>query len=176
MKGKNDKLGLADPVMLDKIDKLFACNVGHYIDLPQLVVVGNQSSGKSSVLEGLTNLPFPKDSGLCTRFATQITFKREKETRITVSVIPAKDVSKAHANKCRGWKKTLTELDQASFAAIMREVHMPTVYSQNSLTNLSLPGQRCYGYFGYLGPTQDFLRGCSAAGSLRSGSGALERH
>jgi len=31
--------GLADPVLLEKIDKLFACNLGDYIDLPQLVVV-----------------------------------------------------------------------------------------------------------------------------------------
>lgn len=67
---------LADLVMLEKIDRLFACNVGHYIDLPQVVVLGEQASGKSSVLEGLTNLPFPRDSGLCTRFATQIIFRR----------------------------------------------------------------------------------------------------
>lgn len=33
--------GLADPVLLEKIDKLFACNIGDYIDLPQLVVVGD---------------------------------------------------------------------------------------------------------------------------------------
>jgi GTPase SAR1 family protein len=61
---------LADPALLEKIDKLFACNVGEYINLPQLVVVGDPSSGKSSVLEGLTKLKFPRNSGLCTRFAT----------------------------------------------------------------------------------------------------------
>lgn len=62
--------GLVHSSLLEKIDGLFACNVGDYVDLPQLVVVGHQSSGKSSVLEGLTGLPFPRDSGLCTRFAT----------------------------------------------------------------------------------------------------------
>ena len=61
-----DQSMLTDPTLLDKINKLFACNVGEYISLPQLVVVGNQSSGKSSVLEGLTQLLFPRDSGLCT--------------------------------------------------------------------------------------------------------------
>jgi ABC-type molybdenum transport system ATPase subunit/photorepair protein PhrA len=81
---------LADPTLLGKIDKLFACNVGEYINLPQLVVVGDQSSGKSSVLEGLTKLKFPRNSGLCTRFATQIIFRRDpslKTRRITGSII-----------------------------------------------------------------------------------------
>jgi hypothetical protein len=60
---------------MDEGDRLSASNVGDYIDLPQIVVVGDQSSGKSSVLEGLTDLSFPQDSGLCTRFAT-LTFQR----------------------------------------------------------------------------------------------------
>lgn len=32
---------LADSALLSKINKLFACGVGEYIALPQLVVVGN---------------------------------------------------------------------------------------------------------------------------------------
>ncbi|KAJ5164199.1 uncharacterized protein N7500_006029 [Penicillium coprophilum] len=70
--------GLGDPVLLNKIDRLLACNLSEYVNLPQLVVVGDQFSGKSSVLEGLTKLPFPRDSGLCTRFATHIIFRRTR--------------------------------------------------------------------------------------------------
>ena len=115
--------GLADPVLLEKIDKLFACNVGDYIDLPQLVVVGDQSSGKSSVLEGLTGLPFPRDSGLCTRFATQITFRRTAVDVVAVSLIPAKDASTERVEAIQGWAKTdLQSLDAKAFADIMIEV------------------------------------------------------
>jgi hypothetical protein len=115
--------GLTDPILLDKIDKLFASGVGDYISLPQLVVIGDQSSGKSSVLEGLTNLPFPRDSGLCTRFATQITFRRAKNTNISVSIIPDKHASEGHAEEVRNWSKTgLTELKGECFAEIMKEV------------------------------------------------------
>jgi Dynamin family len=115
--------GLADPILLDKIDKLFACNVGEYIYLPQLVVVGDQSSGKSSVLEGLTALPFPRDSGLCTRFATQITFRRSEEKRITVSIIPARDAGADHTEVARNWvKKDLQTLDSFTFTEIISEV------------------------------------------------------
>jgi hypothetical protein len=120
-----DDQGLADPILLDKLDRLFACNIGNYIDLPQLVVVGDQSSGKSSVLEGLTRLAFPRDSGLCTRFATQIIFRRSKysERRIMASIIPGSDAEDAYASRLKDWKgKNLQSLDAESFTEMMAEV------------------------------------------------------
>ncbi|RAL12437.1 dynamin family protein [Aspergillus homomorphus CBS 101889] len=118
---------LADPALLDKIDSLFACNIGEYIDLPQLVVVGDQSSGKSSVLEGLTRLPFPRDSGLCTRFATQLIFRRNKNLtarRICSSIIPASNSNAARAGELRAWGATFEgSLSAGRFAEIMKEAH-----------------------------------------------------
>lgn len=115
--------GLVSSSLLDKIDKLFECKVGEHVDLPQLVVVGNQSSGKSSVLEALTELPFPRDSGLCTRFATQITFRRSAETKISASIIPAKNSPAEYSERLKAWQKTnLQALDAVSFGEIMKEV------------------------------------------------------
>ena len=56
----------------------------------QLVVVGDQSSGKSSLLEGLTGLSFPVASELCTRFATQIVLRRApaSEAGVRICIIP----------------------------------------------------------------------------------------
>ncbi|KAI1264409.1 dynamin GTPase [Xylariaceae sp. FL1019] len=118
---KPSKSSLMDSDLLQKIDRLFACNVGDYVDLPQLVVVGLQSSGKSSVLEGLTDLPFPRDSGLCTRFATQIYFRRSKIKSIVASIVPAKDASEEHQATAKAWRKELQELDAPAFSDIMRE-------------------------------------------------------
>ena len=101
MKETGSHFGLASADFLEKIDRLFACNIREYVDPPQLVVVGDQSSGKSFVLEALTKLPFPRESGLCTRFATQITFRRSQETHMTVSVIPAQDASEEHKTAAR---------------------------------------------------------------------------
>jgi len=42
----------------------------------QLVIVGKQSAGKSSLLKSLTDIPFPIEDGLCTRFATRIISRR----------------------------------------------------------------------------------------------------
>lgn len=118
--------GLGDPVLLDKIDRLLACNLGEYVNLPQLVVVGDQSSGKSSVLEGLTKLPFPRDSGLCTRFATQIIFRRiraDTERTISASIVPAHDKDPEHSSRLAAWRGVNMEsLDDESFAETMREV------------------------------------------------------
>ncbi|KAH0265630.1 dynamin GTPase, partial [Aureobasidium melanogenum] len=115
---------MVDPGLLDQIDKLFACGVGDHIPLPQLVVVGDQSSGKSSVLEGITKLPFPRDSGLCTRFATQITFRRAPTTSTTVTIIPHKGATQAYADKLRAWKSvTDAALEPVSFSKTMKDVH-----------------------------------------------------
>ena len=116
---------IVSPALLEKIDRLFACNVGEYVDLPQLVVVGDQSSGKSSVLEALTGLPFPRDSSLCTRFATQIVFRRSPHSGIAASIIPAKSAGSEHQDRLRAWRRPdIASLEPASFNVLMQEVRL----------------------------------------------------
>ncbi|KAL5334146.1 P-loop containing nucleoside triphosphate hydrolase protein [Aspergillus crustosus] len=83
-------------VLLEVIDKLRELGVSESVSLPQLVVVGDQSSGKSSLLEGLTGLSFPVASDLCTRFATQIVLRRapadKAAARITIIPGPSSQV------------------------------------------------------------------------------------
>ncbi|GER33067.1 interferon-induced GTP-binding protein mx [Striga asiatica] len=54
--------------LLDTIDRLRHLNVVQEgIQLPTIVVVGDQSSGKSSVLESLAGISLPRGQGICTR-------------------------------------------------------------------------------------------------------------
>nr|XP_017225117.1 PREDICTED: dynamin-related protein 4C-like [Daucus carota subsp. sativus] len=54
--------------LLDAIDKLRNLKVVQEgIQLPTIVVVGDQSSGKSSVLESLAGISLPRGQGICTR-------------------------------------------------------------------------------------------------------------
>lgn len=46
--------------VLDTVSKVRKCGLESVLSLPQIVVCGDQSSGKSSVLEGLTEIPFPR--------------------------------------------------------------------------------------------------------------------
>jgi hypothetical protein len=114
--------GFGSPLMLEKIDKLFACGVGELVNLPQIVVVGDQSCGKSSVLEGLIKKPLPRDSGLCTRFATQIVFRRAVEASIYVSIIPDTNATSEYCSRLKAWGKPVLSLGSTEFVAIMQEV------------------------------------------------------
>ncbi|KAF7138967.1 hypothetical protein RHSIM_Rhsim07G0108700 [Rhododendron simsii] len=54
--------------LLDAVDRLRHLKVAQEgIQLPTIVVVGDQSSGKSSVLESLAGISLPRGQGICTR-------------------------------------------------------------------------------------------------------------
>ncbi len=88
----------------------------------QLVVVGDQSSGKSSVLESLTGFSFPRAAGLCTRYATQITCSRDAQRRVSVSIIPRPDADDALKGRLLGFHRQLNKMDNEDLAKIFEEV------------------------------------------------------
>jgi hypothetical protein len=57
--------------LYDLLTTLKSLGIHKKIALPQMVMCGVQSSGKSAVLESVTGFPFPSAAGLCTSFATQ---------------------------------------------------------------------------------------------------------
>ncbi|OTA23603.1 hypothetical protein BTJ68_13222 [Hortaea werneckii EXF-2000] len=76
--------------VMDIVDKLRRSGLSGIVQLPQLVVSGDQSSGKSSVLEAITEIPFPRKENLCTRFATEIILRRAPQVAILTKIIPDK--------------------------------------------------------------------------------------
>ncbi|CAN8095464.1 unnamed protein product [Discula destructiva] len=114
--------GLGHRTMLDKIDKLREL-VGTIIALPQLVVVGDQSSGKSSVLESLTGFSFPRAAGLCTRYATQITCRREPHSSVTIGIIPRPNADDAVKKKLQAFQRSVDGLTGTALAEIFEEAN-----------------------------------------------------
>lgn len=56
-------------------------------NFPQIVVVGDQSSGKSSVLKAISGIEFPaKKGGRCTQFATEFIIRRKYPTKIVATI------------------------------------------------------------------------------------------
>ncbi|EFY88024.1 dynamin GTPase, putative [Metarhizium acridum CQMa 102] len=107
---------------LNQIEKIRANGVGDLVALPQLVVCGDQSAGKSSVLEGITGIPFPRQEGLCTRFPTEITLRHTESnsTTITASIRP-------HVSRTEEVQQTLASYrkdvkDMSELPAIIHDV------------------------------------------------------
>lgn len=66
--------------ILDAVDKLRRMNVTQEgIPLPTIVVVGDQSSGKSSVLESLAGISLPRGRGICTRVPLVMRLQHHEE-------------------------------------------------------------------------------------------------
>lgn len=79
--------------LLDVTDRLRNLGLGHHMPLPQLVVCGDQSSGKSSVLESISGVKFPVSDGICTRFAIHLVLRRSTSNARSVKIEPGKSSS-----------------------------------------------------------------------------------
>ncbi|KAI1628706.1 hypothetical protein EDD37DRAFT_644494 [Exophiala viscosa] len=80
--------------LLNIIDTLRSQGISRYVDLPQLIVCGDQSSGKSNVLGAISSLRWPTKDALCTRFATELVLRRGAVAQVTVTITPGPDRTK----------------------------------------------------------------------------------
>lgn len=143
-------------VLLDVVDQLRDLgNITHELSLPQIVVVGDQSSGKSSVLEAISGLSFPTNEELCTQFATEVVLRRSKTSKTTISIKSTNDDRKqATKDFSEKWKDAnlqqlenmveeaksvmgLSEQNRFSEDLLRLEVCGP---DQDHLTLVDLPG------------------------------------
>ena len=74
--------------LLDSVDCLRSQGISHYVSLPQIILCGDQSSGKSSVLEAISGVSFPVKSNLSTRFPTELVLRKTSQIGVSVSIVP----------------------------------------------------------------------------------------
>ncbi|KAF5007081.1 hypothetical protein FDECE_6585 [Fusarium decemcellulare] len=99
-------------LLLDTVDSLRSHGISHYISLPQIIVCGDQSSGKSSVLEAISGVSFPVRSNVCTRFPTELVLRKTDETAVHVSIVPHHSRSKSEKATLRGFQEKLETFDE----------------------------------------------------------------
>ncbi|KAL2194416.1 P-loop containing nucleoside triphosphate hydrolase protein [Corynascus similis CBS 632.67] len=63
----------------DALGELQARGIQHVASLPELVLVGDQSSGKSSLMSAIAGLSLPRSTGTCTRCPIHIRVSRADE-------------------------------------------------------------------------------------------------
>lgn len=96
--------------LLDEIDKLRSHGISHYVSLPQLIVCGDQSSGKSSVLEAISGIAFPTKDNLCTQFATEVILRKAAAVTISAAIAPCPTRSKDDRDRMAKFQKKLIKL------------------------------------------------------------------
>ncbi|KAL2018371.1 hypothetical protein VTK56DRAFT_906 [Thermocarpiscus australiensis] len=102
------KLCSADQLaLLDAIDRLRLQGINNYVSLPQIIVCGDQSSGKSSVLEAISGVSFPVKSNLCTRFPTELVLRRASHTSASVSIVPHESRAESEQIALRSFREQL---------------------------------------------------------------------
>ena len=98
--------------IMDIVDKLRRTGLSTILELPQLVVCGDQSSGKSSVLEAITEIPFPRKENFCTRFATEIVLRRATSDSISVKITPDKLRTDAEREQLGKFNRTISDFNE----------------------------------------------------------------
>ncbi|XP_041066625.1 interferon-induced GTP-binding protein Mx3-like isoform X2 [Carcharodon carcharias] len=78
---------------IDLIDTLRGFGVDKDLGLPAIAVIGDQSSGKSSVLEALSGVSLPRGSGIVTRCPLELKLKQVKKENVWKGKISYKDYS-----------------------------------------------------------------------------------
>ena len=72
--------------LFNMIDNLKQIGLSNHVQLPQIIVVGGQSSGKSSVLEALSHVRFPVAGGLSTHFPIELILRNSHTSEIKVEI------------------------------------------------------------------------------------------
>ncbi|TAQ90934.1 hypothetical protein B7494_g709 [Chlorociboria aeruginascens] len=95
--------------VLDTVAQVRKCGLDSILSLPQLVVCGDQSAGKSSVLEALTEIPFPRNDNMCTKFATEIILRRGPLNTLKIRIHPDEERSRLDQAVIKAFEEVITD-------------------------------------------------------------------
>ncbi|KAM0134335.1 hypothetical protein ACHAO1_005730 [Botrytis cinerea] len=98
--------------LLNEIDTLRRSGISDHVSLPQIAVCGDQSSGKSSCLEAISGIPFPRKDTLCTRFATELVLRKSSVESVVVNIVPSQKRSQKESQELAGFQYTLQSFDK----------------------------------------------------------------
>ncbi|MBN3290961.1 MX protein, partial [Polypterus senegalus] len=77
---------------IDLIDFLRSLGIDQDLPLPSIAVIGDQSSGKSSVLEALSGVSLPRGSGIITRCPLEMKMKKIREGKPWKGTLKYRDI------------------------------------------------------------------------------------
>lgn len=140
---KDDQMMVLTKKMIEIRNMLQKVGQSSTLTLPSIVVIGSQSSGKSSVLEAIVGHEFlPKGSNMVTRRPIELTLINTPESNLEYGEFP--DLGLRKITDFNSIQRTLTELNLAvpdSECVSDDPIHL-SIYSPNvpDLSLIDLPG------------------------------------
>ncbi|XP_055501095.1 interferon-induced GTP-binding protein Mx3-like isoform X2 [Leucoraja erinacea] len=129
---------------IDLIDSLRGFGVDKDLGLPAIAVIGDQSSGKSSVLEALSGVAFPRGSGIVTRCPLELKLRNVKKANVWQGKISYRGYSNYLSSAAEVEQEILKAQDSIAGwgVGISHELISLEVESSNvpDLTLIDLPG------------------------------------
>ena len=77
--------------LMELINNLRDLGAHFDLEIPGIIVCGNQSAGKSSVIEGITKVPLPRADGTCTRCPIEVRMEEKEGSRWKCNVTIRKE-------------------------------------------------------------------------------------
>jgi GTP-binding protein EngB required for normal cell division len=122
--------------------------LGHQIkdivELPQIVVCGDQSAGKSSLLQAISGIKLPAANRKCTLFPTRLVLQRSTEEYIIVTIQPSMSCSDNVRSDLNSFRDRLAPTDDLTHVVEAAKAKMGL---QDSVTdhilNIEIFGQQC---------------------------------
>ena len=91
----------------------------NHVELPHFVLVGDQSAGKSSVLNTISGIKFPTGPDGCTRFAVEFHLRHAEESLFSIRIIPS--VPRTEADRNRLARFNYIPRSEAQFSDLMQK-------------------------------------------------------
>jgi GTP-binding protein EngB required for normal cell division len=122
--------------------------LGHQIkdivELPQIVVCGDQSAGKSSLLQAISGIKLPAANRKCTLFPTRLVLQRSTEEYIIVTIQPSKSCSDDVRSELESFRDRLAPTDDLTYVVEAAKAKMGLHDSvTDHVLNIEIFGQQC---------------------------------
>jgi GTP-binding protein EngB required for normal cell division len=149
--------------LLDIIDELRSKGISRYVDLPEIIVCGEQSAGKSSVLEAISGMSFPTKDNLCTRFVTELVLRRDETPGVSVSINPGSERSADERDRISRFHFELDIANPNLGSIVERAKEVMGITDTRDFSTDTLRVELC-------GPTQPHLTMVDLPGLFRAGN------
>ncbi|TGO28756.1 hypothetical protein BPAE_0023g00210 [Botrytis paeoniae] len=130
--------------LLNEIDTLRRSGISDHVSLPQIAVCGDQSSGKSSCLEAISGIPFPRKDTLCTRFATELVLRKSYVESVVVNIVPSQKRSQKESQELAGFQYTVQSFNKLpeliEFAKIALGLDKPGSKFSSDILRIEISG------------------------------------